>query len=97
MHDPSILFYGEIEMSYVYQALPGYCPWHQAYDYDYLYSYGPQPLSHVDVQHYPAVGEHWYGMHIYENCKYCFQPLVATGNPTMNYCPNCGAYQYHRV
>jgi hypothetical protein len=74
-----------------------YYPWLQAYDYDYMYPYVAQPFSHVDMQHYPLVGGHWYGIHISENCKYCFQPLAATSDPRVNYCPNCGAYQWHRL
>ena len=86
-------------MSFAYgsPAWAVYCPWHQAYDFDYMYSYSAQPLSHVDMQHYPMLGEHHGGIHIYENCKHCWQPLVATSDPRTNYCPSCGAYQLHRL
>ena len=95
---------GDLGLSMVYGGLvwptPSYCASHQAFDYDYMYPYAiqpSQPMRHVDLQHYPAVGEHWNGIHIYENCKYCFQRLVATGDAWTNYCPRCGAYQFHRV
>jgi len=86
-------------MSMVYggPVWPVYCAWHQAYDFDYMYPLAAGPWSHVDMQHGPYLGEHWYGKHIYENCKWCAQPLVATSDPGMNYCPSCGAYQPHRL
>lgn len=75
-----------------------YCPWHQSYEPWYAHSYGYLgEWSHVDPQHYPSVGGDWHGMHIYENCRYCAQPLVATAHPRMNYCPNCGSYQPHLI
>jgi hypothetical protein len=88
-------------MSFAYEEtvwpVAAYCPWHDMYDYDYMYSYSAQSLSHVDMQHYPLVGEHWHGIHVSENCKYCFQPLVATSDPRLNYCPSCGRTQWHRL
>ena len=89
--------YGEIEMSYIFGAWPVYCPVHQSYDYDYIYPYAGFGGSHTDPEHGPYLGQHWHGMHIYENCKYCANPLVATSDPSINYCPNCGRSQWHRL
>jgi hypothetical protein len=88
-------------MSFVYGGFvwPAavYYHWPQAYEFDYMYPFAAQPMSHVDIRHYPALGEDWLGMHIYENCKYCWQPLVATSDPRVNYCPSCGRSQWHRL
>jgi hypothetical protein len=86
-------------MSMVYGVWPvaGFCPWHQTFDYDYVFPNGAVQWSHVDPQHYPLLGGHWHGIHISENCKWCASPLVATSDPGTNYCPNCGAYQPHRL
>ena len=54
-------------------------------------------MSHIDTEHYPMVGMDWHGIHVYENCMYCIQPLVATRDPTINYCPKCGSYQWDRI
>ena len=79
------------------QPAAGYCSWHQLYDYDHLAPLVARPLSHVDTAHYPFVGGHWFGMHVYENCRHCAQPFVATSDPRVNFCQNCGAYQWHHV
>jgi hypothetical protein len=76
-----------------------YCYWHQSYEPWYAHT-RPAPIPsfpHLDWEHYPQVGEHWNGIHISENCRYCYQPLVATPNPHMNYCPHCGRHQWHRL
>jgi hypothetical protein len=96
----SVWSQGGFKMSMVHGGLvwpAAYCTAHHVYDYDYIYPYVAQPLSHVDMLHYPFLGEHWHGFHIYENCKYCAQPLVATSDPRVNYCQNCGTYQWHRL
>ena len=91
--------YGDFEMSMVYGGLvwPVFCPAHQAFDFDYMYPFAVGQSQHVDAQHGPFLGENWYGMHIYENCKWCAQPLVATSDPRVNYCPSWRAYQPHRL
>ena len=86
-------------MSIVYEGpvWAVYCPVHQSYDFDYIYPYAGFGGTHTDPEHGPYLGQHWYGMHIYENCKYCANPLVVTSDPRINYCQSCGAYQWHRL
>jgi hypothetical protein len=75
-----------------------YCPGHQVYEYhDYRYPHEHwYDYSYPPITNYPVVAERSPGVEMTENCRYCFQSLIATSDRRVDYCPNCGRTQWHR-
>jgi hypothetical protein len=81
-------------------ALPdvAYCPAHQKYEY---HDYGfPHEHWYVyqrsAVQWSRAMAQHPIEVETMEHCRSCLQPLIATTDGGIDYCPNCGRFQRHR-
>jgi hypothetical protein len=91
---PDVVYYPAYQ---AYECRDYGYPYVQWYAYPPVAQYYVPPMVHVDMPHYPMVGEDWYGMHIHENCRYCGQPLIATSDRRVNYCPSCGRTQWHRL
>jgi len=60
---------------------------YEYHDYGYLHEHW---YAYPSFAQYPVVAEGSSGVEMTENCRYCYQPLMAASDRRVDYCPTAG-------